>query len=209
MLDIEASQPAVVPDHLTPPLATPQPMTPPGDWLYEIKYQGHRVLTRVAAGEVRLFYRDGEDWTHHLPAQVAAVGTLELDNSWLDGELVALGEDGTPDFPALQQAMASGTTEGLVYYLFDLPFLHCTDLREQPLETRREKLRQILAGHRHPCLRFSDAFASREAEVILECAEVLHIDGLIAKRAGSPYQADRSPDWIKLDCAPTPASDSP
>lgn len=200
MPDSDANDPLTVPDQLSPPRATPSPQAPSGDWLYEIKYHGHRLLARVLAGEVRLFHRDGEDWTGQLPAQAAAVATLGLDNSWLDGELVALGEDGSPDFSALQNALQAQRTDELVYYLFDLPFLNCQDLRDQPLEARREQLRHLLASHRHPLLRFSDAFASRVPQDILECAGVLHIDELIAKRAGSHYRSERSPDWIKLDC---------
>jgi bifunctional non-homologous end joining protein LigD len=184
MLDSDGKALPAVPDHLTPPRATPSPRAPSGDWLYEIKYHGHRLLTRVLAGEVRLFNRDGDDWTDRLPAQVAAVATLNIENSWLDGELVALGGDGSP-------------------YFFDLPFFNCQDLRDQPIEIRREQLRHVVASHRHPLLRFSDAFASRQPEDILECAGILHIDELIAKRAGSHYLSERSPDWIKLDCEAT------
>lgn len=203
MLDSDGNDLPAVPDHLTPPRATPSPRAPSGDWLYEIKYHGHRLLTRVLAGEVRLFNRDGDDWTERLPAQVAAVATLHLDNSWLDGELVALGDDGSPDFSALQQALHTCATDALVYYFFDLPFFNCQDLRDQPIEIRREQLRHVVASHRHPLLRFSDAFASRQPEDILECAGILHIDELIAKRAGSHYLSERSPDWIKLDCEAT------
>lgn len=204
MPDIQGTQQLAVPDHLAPSLATPKQEAPRGDWVYEIKYHGHRLLTRVVAGEVRMFHRSGEDWTERLPAQVEAVATLGLENSWLDGELVAMGSDGVPDFLALQHALQSGSTAGLLYYLFDLPFYKCRDMREQPLERRREQLQQIVTDAHYSCLRFSAAFASRQAEDILECAGVLHIEGLIAKRAGSPYRSERSPDWIKLDCEPAP-----
>jgi bifunctional non-homologous end joining protein LigD len=200
MPDSDANDQLAVPARLSPALATPSPLPPSGDWLYEIKYPGHRLLARVLAGQVRLFHRDGSDWTGQLPAQAAAVATLGLENSWLDGELVALGGDGSADFSALQEALHTRRTGELVYYLFDLPFLHSQDLRDQPLEDRRERLRHVLAGHRHPLLRFSEAFASREPQDILECAGILHIDELIAKRAGSHYLSERSPDWIKLDC---------
>ena len=204
MPDIEAKSLSAVPEHLTPSLATPRQQAPAGDWVYEIKYHGHRLLTRVVDGQVRMFYRNGEDWTERLPAQAAAVATLGLENTWLDGELVAIGSEGVPDFLALQAALEGGDTTSLQYYLFDLPFYRCTDLREQPLEQRRAQLAQILHGESDSCLKFSAAFASRQAEDILECAGMLHIEGLIAKRAGSPYRSERSPDWIKLDCAMQP-----
>ncbi|WP_213878762.1 hypothetical protein [Pseudomonas sp. dw_358] len=204
MPDTEAKQVGAVPDRLTPSLATPGQHAPAGDWMYEIKYHGHRLLTRVVNGEVRMFHRSGDDWTERLPTQAAAVASLNLENTWLDGELVAMGEDGVPDFIALQSALESGNTGGLLYYLFDLPFYRCTDLRELGLEQRREQLRQIVNAGHHPILKFSAAFASRQAEDILECAGMLHIDNLIAKRAGSPYRSERSPDWIKLDCEAAP-----
>ncbi|WPO98370.1 hypothetical protein SFA35_17185 [Pseudomonas sp. HR96] len=204
MPDIEAKLLNALPEQLAPPLATPQQQAPSGDWVYEIKYHGHRLLTRVVEGEVRMFYRNGEDWTERLPVQVDAVASLELENTWLDGELVAIGDEGVPDFLALQAALESGDTGALQYYLFDLPFYRCSDLRERPLEERRAQLAQLL-GHGSPaCLKFSAAFASRQAEDILECAGMLHIEGLIAKRVGSPYRSERCPDWIKLDCAQQP-----
>lgn len=204
MPDTEGKQVAAVPDHLTPPRATPGDHAPAGDWMYEIKYHGHRLLARVVDSEVRLFHRSGEDWTERLPTQAAAVASLNLENTWLDGELVAMGEDGVPDFIALQEALERRDTSGLLYFLFDLPFYQCTDLREQGLEQRREQLRQIIAAGHHPNLKFSAAFASRQAQDILECAGLLHIDNLIAKRAGSPYRSERSLDWIKLDCEQLP-----
>jgi len=202
MSDIEGKTVPAVPDQLTPPLATPRDNAPSGDWVYEIKYQGHRLLARIVGGEVRLFHRSGEDWTAQLPHQATAVGTLGLNDTWLDGEIVALDEDGAPNLKVLQETLRTGQTEGLVYYLFDLPFLSCQDLRDQPLEERRIQLKRIVSRSNHRLLRFSDAFASREPQVILECAGLLHIDGLIGKRSGSPYQSELSPDWIKLDCAP-------
>lgn len=81
-----------LPEFISPELATLVSEPPAGDWLYEIKFDGYRILARVLKGEVRLFTRNGHDWTHKLPQQVEAIAALNLGDSWLDGEVVVLDE---------------------------------------------------------------------------------------------------------------------
>ena len=187
------------PDRLAPELATLVDKAPAGDWRYEIKFDGYRLLTRIQAGEVRLFTRNGHDWTDKLPRQVKAIEALKLDDSWLDGEIVVLDEAGLPDFQALQNAFDLGRSLDMIYYLFDLPFCQGEDLRQQPLEDRRARLKTILASHKHKLLRYSDAFSARQQD-ILQSACAMKLEGVIGKRAGSPYRSTRSTDWIKLKC---------
>ena len=78
------------------------------DWRYEIKFDGYRMLARIDAGEVRLFTRNGHDWTAKMPQQAAALAGLGLESGWLDGEVVVPNEEGTPDFQALQNAFEAG-----------------------------------------------------------------------------------------------------
>src|SRR5690606_3651385 len=111
---------------------------------------------------------------------------LGLKNSWLDGELVVLDEDGLPDFQALQNAFDTERSHSMLLYLFDAPFLNGEDLRQQPLETRRQALEQVLAAHASESLRFSDTFEADYAS-ILKSACAMSLEGLIGKRAGSPY----------------------
>ncbi|MDD1965842.1 DNA ligase D [Pseudomonas putida] len=190
---------ASIPDKLSPQLATLMDAPPDGQWLYEIKFDGYRIMTRIRDGEVRLFTRNGHDWTERLPLQAKALSELEAPDSWLDGEAVVLNEDGLPDFQALQNAFEIERTKDIVYYLFDAPFLNGQDMREKPVEDRRAALKKLLNKHKNRLLRFSDAFSANHRDII-ESACSLSLEGVIGKRAGSVYQSRRSPDWIKLKC---------
>ena len=187
------------PEQLTPQLATFVDALPAGDWLYEIKFDGYRILARIHNDEVRLLTRNGHDWTDRMPLQVKALKALKLKDSWLDGEVVMLNEQGLPDFQALQNAFESNRSKDIVYYLFDMPFHDGQDLRDLPIEKRREALKQVLGGQRSRALRYSDAFHSGPKDII-ESASAMGLEGLIGKRAGSPYTSKRNTDWIKLKC---------
>jgi bifunctional non-homologous end joining protein LigD len=188
-----------LPDQLTPQLATLVDRAPEGDWQYEIKLDGYRILARIRDGEVRLFTRNGHDWTERLPRQVKALHALKLKDCWLDGEVVSLNPDGLPDFQALQNAFDSGRSLDLVYYLFDAPFLEGQDQRQHPVEDRRAALKAALAGGKSPLLRFSEAFTAHHQD-LLQSACNLALEGVIGKRLGSLYTSTRSTDWIKLKC---------
>lgn len=188
-----------LPEQFSPQLATLVDRAPAGDWLYEIKFDGYRMLARIREGEVRLFTRNGHDWTERLPRQVKALEALKLKDSWLDGEVVSLNADGLPDFQARQNAFDIGRSLDIVYYLFDAPFLDGQDQREAPLEERRAALKSALSSSRSKLLRFSEAFAANQRD-IFESACDLALEGVIGKRAGSAYVSSRNADWIKLKC---------
>jgi len=188
-----------LPEQFSPQLATLVDRAPEGDWLYEIKFDGYRMLARIRDGEVRLFTRNGHDWTERLPRQAKALQALKLKDSWLDGEMVSLNGDGLPDFQALQNAFDVGRSLDIVYYLFDAPFLNGADHREAPVEQRRAALKAALSGSRSKLLRFSEAFAANQRD-IFESACDLALEGVIGKRAGSLYSSSRNADWIKLKC---------
>lgn len=188
-----------LPEQFAPQLATLVDHAPEGDWLYEIKFDGYRMLVRIRDGEVRLFTRNGHDWTERLPRQAKALHALKLKDSWLDGEVVSLNGDGLPDFQALQNAFDIGRSLDIVYYLFDAPFLNGSDQRQTPLEDRRAALKDALSGSRSKLLRFSEAFAANQRD-IFESACDLALEGVIGKRKGSPYVSSRNTDWIKLKC---------
>jgi len=194
-----ASNKSPVPAKLTPQLATLMDAPPEGEWLYEIKYDGYRLLTRIIDGELKFFTRNGNDWTDRLPLQAKAIAALKLDNTWLDGEVVVLNDAGLPDFQALQNAFDIGRSKDIVYYLFDVPFLNGEDLRQQPVEDRRAALQKVLGRQKKGLVRFSDAFTAGHRDII-ESACLLSLEGVIGKRAGSAYQSRRSADWIKLKC---------
>jgi len=187
-----------LPASLKPQLATLVDTPPEGDWQYEIKFDGYRILARIDAGEVRLFTRNGHDWTAKMPRQVAALKKLKLKSAWLDGEMVVADENGVADFQALQNAFDTEDDEKIVYYLFDLPWLDGHDLRQQPLQERRAALEKILAKP-PPALRYSATFAE-PVQSLLDSACRLDLEGLIGKRQDSLYVERRSSDWIKLKC---------
>ena len=196
---LTAAQKATLPATLKPQLATLVESPPKGDWRYEVKFDGYRILARIEDGEVRLFTRNGHDWTARLPSQAKALARLKLRSAWLDGEMVVTNEQGVADFQALQNAFDATRDEQIIYYLFDLPFLNGLDLRQCPLQQRRTALAAVLEKADAECLRFSADF-NEPVESLLDSACKMDIEGLIGKRLDSPYVNRRSNDWIKLKC---------
>jgi bifunctional non-homologous end joining protein LigD len=190
---------AKLPASLKPELATLVESAPEGDWHYEIKFDGYRMLARIDGDDVRLFTRNGHDWSAKMPAQLQALKALGLESGWLDGEVVVANEHGVPDFQALQNAFETERSQEIVYYLFDVPYLNGLNLCEVTLGERRTALAHILKGNDSPALRYSEDFAEG-AEHLLESACQMEMEGLIGKRADSPYRNRRSSDWIKLKC---------
>ena len=190
---------ATLPERLEPELATlaSSPPPVPEDWLYELKYDGYRVLARIEGDEVRCITRNGNDWTSKLPALAKSLAQLPTRSAWLDGEIVVAGKNGAPDFQALQNAFDRRATADIVYWLFDAPFLDGEDLRALPVEERRARLAKLLGKAPPAGLRLSEAFDATPRELLASTAE-LGFEGIIGKRKGSAYVSRRSPDWIKL-----------
>jgi len=188
-----------LPAQLQPQLATLVDTPPSGDWRYEVKFDGYRILARIDGKDIRLFTRNGHDWSSKMPRQVAALRELGIDSAWLDGEMVVADENGAADFQALQNAFDTEHDENITYYLFDLPFLGGQDLRQVALQGRRDTLRQLLEHDESGVLKFSADF-DQPVESLLDSACRLELEGLIGKRADSLYSGRRSPDWIKLKC---------
>ncbi len=198
--DLAKAVKATLPKALEPQLATLAAAVPPGgNWIVENKFDGYRMLVRLLAGKARLITRNGNDWTARLKHLAAEVEQLGIAKAWLDGEIVVLNEAGLPDFSRLQDAMDGAGNEDIVFYLFDLPFLGDRDLRAVPLQSRRAALQQLLKGHEGPRIRFSQAFPAPPAEV-LDAACRLGLEGVMLKRADSPYVNRRSDSWLKLKC---------
>ncbi|MEJ8837915.1 DNA ligase D [Ramlibacter sp. AN1133] len=195
------ARPASLPKELQPELAVlvDEPPADPADWIFEIKFDGYRMLARVEDGAIRLVTRNGNDWTSRLAGLVQAMRGMELPDGWYDGEIIMPGEDVPADFQALQGAFDSARTDRIVYYLFDLPYCAGHDLRDVPLLERRAVLQRIVERQPHPNVRFSAEFDARPKEM-LESACRLGLEGVIAKRRHSAYVGRRSSDWIKLKC---------
>ncbi|KXT22649.1 hypothetical protein AYO32_11010 [Streptococcus pneumoniae] len=99
------------------------------DWLYEMKFDGYRLLARLDHGEVRLYTRNGHDWAPKLPHLVAALRRMPLETAWLDGEIVMLADHGAPSFQALQNAFDGERPGAILFYAFDLPYVPGRDPR--------------------------------------------------------------------------------
>ncbi len=192
---------AALPARLAPQLAT-LVTTPPGagdEWLYEIKFDGYRMLARIEGRSLQLFTRNGHDWTAKLAPLRKALLKMKLPNGWYDGEVVVMNSAGVPDFGALQQAFDASKPANVVYYLFDLPYCDGRDLRRWPLEARREVLRRLLEPAGGDTVRFSEVFDAPAASVLASACR-LGLEGVIAKRRDSVYASRRSADWVKLKC---------
>src|SRR5438552_127979 len=193
-----AEKAAALPQFISPQLATlvtDPPKT--GEWLYEVKHDGYRMLARLTKRDARLFTRSGKDWTERLPHLVKALKALKLTDTWLDGEIVVLREDGRSSFQALQNAFDAGADARIVFYVFDAPFLKGADLRRLPLAERKARLAKLLKGS--GSVRFSEHLEGDSAEV-LDKACKLGLEGLIGKLADSVYVSGRTKTWIKLKC---------
>ncbi|UTY60020.1 DNA ligase D [Massilia sp. erpn] len=192
---------AALPAELSPQLATlvDAPPAEPEQWLFEIKYDGYRLLARIDGNKIRLMTRNGNDWTHKLEPLRAELASMQLPAGWYDGEIVVHSENGLPDFGLLQQAFDGERVESIVYFLFDVPYLNGYDLRHLPFEQRRELLQTVLEKSRSDKVRLSTILDAK-ADDIVSAACRLGLEGVIGKRRDAPYVSRRSADWIKLKC---------
>jgi bifunctional non-homologous end joining protein LigD len=192
---------AALPAELKPELATlvDEPPADGTNWIFEIKFDGYRMLARVEDGRIRLITRNGNDWTAKLQQLKKALESMDLPDGWYDGEIIMPGAKGPSDFQALQGAFDSARTADIVYYLFDLPYCAGYDLRQVPLFERRAVLKRIVDRRPHGNVRLSEEFDAPPAQV-LESACRIGLEGVIGKRRDSAYANRRSSDWIKLKC---------
>lgn len=192
---------ADLPELVKPQLATLVERLPPivEDWIYEIKFDGYRLLTKIDNGKVTFFTRNGNDWTHKLKNLQQAVEKLKWPSGWYDGEIVVTNEQGVPDFGALQLAFENGKSHNIVLYLFDVMYFKGFDLRAIPQTNRRDILKKLLEKNTSELIRLSEAFEA-SSESLLKSACQLGLEGIIAKRADSPYSSARTLNWLKLKC---------
>jgi bifunctional non-homologous end joining protein LigD len=179
------------------------PFSAPG-WLFELKYDGFRLVAARERGQARLVYRRGADSTAVFPEIAQAVGKLPYDGVVLDGEVVVLDDDSRPVFQKLQQrALLQRSTDiaratldlPATYYAFDLLGFEGFDLRPLPLVERKALLRRILP-HAGP-IRFCD-HVEEHGEALYEEVRRRGLEGLVAKKADGPYRAGRSSEWLKI-----------
>jgi len=193
---------ADLPAHLKPQLATLVDGVPhhAPDWLYEMKFDGYRMVVRIEGDDVRLYTRNGHDWSAKLPHLVEAFRALPAKWAWVDGEIVMLDREGIPNFQALQNAFDGERTQDIVFYAFDLPFIGQRDLRQEPLTVRRALLQQLMDTTEDDHLRFSEALEAAPSDLVATACK-MGLEGIMAKRLSSPYVSRRTNTWVKVKCA--------
>ncbi|MGH8854375.1 MAG: DNA ligase D [Telluria sp.] len=192
---------AALPEKFAPELATlvDAPPHDPDNWVFEVKFDGYRMLARIEQGEVRLVTRNANDWTGKLLPLREELLRMRLPDGWYDGEVVVHDEHGKPDFGLLQQAFDVARTDDIAFYLFDLPYCGGHDLRELALVERRAVLEQVLKKSRSDQVRFSAEFGDDPVQLVAAACK-LGLEGVIGKRRDARYVSRRSPEWIKLTC---------
>jgi ATP-dependent DNA ligase len=162
-------------------------------WLYELKLDGYRPIGARVEGRVLLWSRNENDFSRRYPSIAGALSKLP-ENTVVDGEIVALHENGRPSFDALQNYGSS--QGGLVYYLFDVPVPKGHDLRNQPLARKQWLDEEVLPNLFEP-IRASPALPGTLKELI--AVKEHGLEGLVAKRRDSRYEpGERSGAWMKM-----------
>ena len=170
-----------------------------GDWAYELKFDGYRAIALKSGGSVQLLSRNGKDFAKRFPEIAEAVAGLSARSAILDGEIVALDEEGRSSFQLLQALEIGKERPPLAYYVFDLLHLDGADLTAQPLTERRAQLNALLRGAPEP-IRESSEIRGNPKKLLAEVRK-RGLEGLIGKRRDSIYEPGRrSPTWIKLKC---------
>jgi bifunctional non-homologous end joining protein LigD len=193
---------APLPDFVPPQLASLREEAPrAAGWVHEVKFDGYRIQARLDHGEVRLLTRNGLDWTGKFPNVAAAIAELPAETALLDGELVVEDESGVSRFSALQADLKAGRRDRFVYHVFDLLHLDGADLVPLPLVERKAALTRLLAHAEQAGPIRPSAHFEGEGALVLRQACHLQLEGIVSKRAQSPYVSGRSESWIKAKCA--------
>jgi bifunctional non-homologous end joining protein LigD len=164
------------------------------DWIYEIKWDGYRMLANIRKGKVHLYSRNGITYNHKFVTLYENLQAVPFD-AILDGEVVVLNEDGVPEFQKLQNYAES--TEGeLRYYVFDILYLNGHDMTQLPLIERKSLIEEVIEGI--PLVYYCDHVAAM-GNTFYEQVIAAGLEGVIAKKANSPYIiGSRTENWLKI-----------
>ena len=174
------------------------------DWLYELKYDGFRMMAHGGAGQAKLRYRSGLDPTDRYPEITSAVRALPIPELVLDGEIVILDAAGKPDFHKLSfrgqmhrtsEIQRAALSSPVTYIVFDLLAANGHDLRNLPLIERKTLLHKLLPNIGP--LKFSEHIQGH-GQALLDQVVAHGMEGVVAKKASSTYKSKRSPDWLKM-----------
>ena len=176
---------------------------PHGDgWLHEVKWDGYRIVTRIARGKVRVWSRNAIEWTAKVPELVQAVASLELASAELDGEMIVPSAGGS-DFNALQGRLSAAKKAPLRYMLFDMPSLRGKSLRDKPLLERKALLADVIARSDRKVLAYSEHQIGH-GDALYAQAVKAGWEGIVSKRVDSPYRdGERNGDWVKIKARPS------
>lgn len=203
MSEIAADKPVksstTMPQFVAPQLATLSAHVPAGkDWLFELKYDGYRSIVTLGAGEVRLYTRNGYDWTETFGILVPDFQKLAAKSAVIDGEICAFDKRGGTSFTILKQHLSDGGP--LVFFAFDLLELNGKSLKDEPLIERKRQLEKLMGQRpRHDPLQLSPAIKGKGQEVFDAICNAGH-EGIIAKDATAKYVSTRSKSWLKVKC---------
>jgi bifunctional non-homologous end joining protein LigD len=185
-----------------PTLARVAPSGP--QWVHEIKHDGFRFICRRDGHRVRVFSRNGRDWTDRVPLIAEAIANLRVKSVTLDGEGVVCRPDGVSDFDRLRAAVGRLGSRNAFLFAFDLLEINGTDLRRDAWDERRKVLARLLQGA-GPGIRLSDHLDGDGARAFRHACH-MGLEGIVAKRRDRPYRSGRSPDWIKVKNPHAPAA---
>ena len=185
------------PKFQAPQLATLVDEVPAGGgWLHEYKYDGYRLLIATAGSAATAFTRRGNDWSDKFRSIVKAAGSLPA-GCLIDGEAVALGKDGKPDFQLLQATLKGGDAD-LAFYAFDLLVDRGEDITKLPNIVRKDRLASLLKTAGHPIL-YGDHVIG-QGDDLFEAVCKAGGEGVISKKASAPYSGSRGRNWLKIKC---------
>ena len=197
-------RPIVMPQFIEPQLATLVTDVPAGrSWLHEIKLDGYRIFCRIDNGKFSILTRKGQDWTDRFGAVVRAATDLPVRGAIIDGELVAVENDGRHSFQRLQNSFADGAAR-LIYYAFDLLYVDGRDLRAAPLIERKKSLQSLLSDGAETggmaVIRYSEHRIGGGRELFTKACE-MGLEGIVSKRIDDPYRSGRTRSWLKIKCS--------
>jgi bifunctional non-homologous end joining protein LigD len=194
-----------MPTVIHPMLATPADKAfDDPDWLFEIKWDGYRAVAFIEDERVQLVSRSQNDLTAQFSELGGLPQSVRARRAILDGEIVALDNEGRPSFSLMQQR--TGFQPGkrrlprregvpVIYYAFDLLYVDGFDLRRIALESRKQLLQERIENS--GVIHFSDHYAEKGLQ-LLEAARQRGLEGIVAKKRSSAYQEKRSNDWLKI-----------
>jgi bifunctional non-homologous end joining protein LigD len=181
------------PGFIQPCIPTKVLRPPSGNYVWEIKLDGYRLLVRKAAGKIRIYSRRGADFTNRFPRIVEAVRRMKVTSVLLDGEGIVYDAKGMPNFGLLRSKQYDNE---VALVAFDLLELDGEDVRKQSLLDRKKRLAKVVATT-NDSIEFAEYLEGNGADIFRAACELGH-EGIVAKRKDLPYESGKSWRWLKI-----------